>query len=189
MLFNENTLVKIPALVHFTRLGYDFVPLRPHSEGIVYDGETNIFIDIFQKSISRINNIELSRDEAISLIKSLSNKLSDNTLGRPFYKILVDGIDGIRLIDSANPDNNSFNLVTELTYKNGEDEFRPDIVPLLNGIPLSFSLKKIVISVFRIRLPPPQKSITVVIKSRTRYRRCDPGLGPAFLRPSMSKKP
>jgi type I restriction enzyme R subunit len=143
MLFNENTRVKIPALVHFTRLGYDFVPLKPHSEGIVYDGETNIFIEIFQKSISRINNIELSRDAALALINTLSNKLSDNSLGRPFYKILVDGVDGIRLIDFANPDNNSFNVVTELTYKNGEDEFRPDIVPLLNGIPLSFVEVKI----------------------------------------------
>ncbi|MCI9234314.1 MAG: DEAD/DEAH box helicase family protein, partial [Bacilli bacterium] len=35
-------------------------------------------------------------------------------------------------------ENNTFNVVTELTYKNGEDEFRPDIIILINGMPLSF---------------------------------------------------
>ncbi|HPJ15971.1 MAG TPA: DEAD/DEAH box helicase family protein, partial [Spirochaetota bacterium] len=34
--------------------------------------------------------------------------------------------------------NNSFHVVTELTYKNGDDEFRPDITLLINGMPLAF---------------------------------------------------
>ena len=29
-------------------------------------------------------------------------------------------------------------IVTELTYRNGDDEFRPDIIVLINGMPLSF---------------------------------------------------
>lgn len=33
---------------------------------------------------------------------------------------------------------NSFSIVTELTYTNGTDEFRPDITPLFNGVSLSF---------------------------------------------------
>jgi type I site-specific restriction-modification system R (restriction) subunit len=32
----------------------------------------------------------------------------------------------------------AFNVVTELTYKNGDDEFRPDITLLINGMPLAF---------------------------------------------------
>ena len=35
-------------------------------------------------------------------------------------------------------DNNSFHVVTELTYKNGDEEFRPDIVLLVNGMALAF---------------------------------------------------
>ena len=42
----------------------------------------------------------------------------------------------IKLIDFENIEQNTFNVVTELTFKNGEDEFRPDITFLINGLPL-----------------------------------------------------
>ncbi|MBF4308084.1 type I restriction endonuclease, partial [Vibrio anguillarum] len=45
---------------------------------------------------------------------------------------------GTKLIDFENFSNNSFHVVTELTYKNGDDEFRPDIILLINGMPLVF---------------------------------------------------
>jgi type I restriction enzyme R subunit len=44
----------------------------------------------------------------------------------------------IKLIDFENFENNTFNVVTELTCKNGDDEFRPDITLLINGMPLAF---------------------------------------------------
>ena len=44
----------------------------------------------------------------------------------------------MRLIDFEKFDQNTFHVVTELTYKNGEDEFRPDITLLINGMPLVF---------------------------------------------------
>ena len=44
----------------------------------------------------------------------------------------------MRLVDFENFDQNTFQVVTELTYKNGEDEFRPDITLLINGMPLVF---------------------------------------------------
>ena len=34
--------------------------------------------------------------------------------------------------------NNIYNVLTELPYQNGEDEFRPDVVMLINGMPLGF---------------------------------------------------
>jgi len=41
-------------------------------------------------------------------------------------------------LSSYDFNNNSFHVVTELTYKNGDDEFRPDITLLINGMPLAF---------------------------------------------------
>lgn len=38
---SENTRVKIPALVHFTRLGYKYLSLKNEKENI--DGDINIF--------------------------------------------------------------------------------------------------------------------------------------------------
>jgi type I restriction enzyme R subunit len=51
MSFNENTRVKIPAILHLCRLGYEYVSLSKAK----WDLDTNIFTDIFEGSIKRIN--------------------------------------------------------------------------------------------------------------------------------------
>ena len=48
--FNENSRVKIPALLHLTRLGYKFLS---RSEMTHIDPETNIFITQFKEGISK----------------------------------------------------------------------------------------------------------------------------------------
>ena len=53
MKFNEDSRVKIPAILHCMRLGYEYISLKDSDTAI--DKETNIFIDIFQKSLSEIN--------------------------------------------------------------------------------------------------------------------------------------
>ena len=53
MKHNENTRVKIPALVHLTRLGYEYLSLKEYEGGI--HEETNIFRSPFCESIARIN--------------------------------------------------------------------------------------------------------------------------------------
>lgn len=137
-LHNENSRVKIPALVHFTRLGYEYVSLKEY-RGVI-DEDTNIFTNIFLEAINRINNASLSFADAEKIIEELKIILSHDDLGRSFYALLLSGYNGLKLIDfdSANGIGNTFQIVTELTYKNGNDEFRPDITVLINGIPLAF---------------------------------------------------
>lgn len=48
MTFNEDTRVKIPAILTLTRLGYDYISLKGRDD---IDQETNIFKDIFFKNI------------------------------------------------------------------------------------------------------------------------------------------
>lgn len=55
---NENSRVKIPALVHFTRLGYKYISLRKY-EGVI-DDDTNILVDVFCDAINRINATSLT---------------------------------------------------------------------------------------------------------------------------------
>ncbi|MBK6876666.1 MAG: type I restriction endonuclease subunit R [Ignavibacteria bacterium] len=132
MSFNENTRVKIPAILHLCRLGYDYLPLS----NAVRDENTNIFTDIFEESILRINpGIEPS--DVKKTYENISLALDNEDLGKAFSDML-NATSGIRLIDYENFGNNSFHVVTELTYKNGEDEFRPDITLLINGMPLAF---------------------------------------------------
>jgi len=63
--------------------------------------------------------------------------LDNDDLGQAFYNMLTS-TSGTRLIDFRDFDNNFFHVVTELTYKNGDEEFRPDITLLINGMPLAF---------------------------------------------------
>ncbi|MDF7821165.1 DEAD/DEAH box helicase family protein [Runella sp. MFBS21] len=132
MAFNENTRVKIPAILHLCRLGYEYVSLSKATR----DESTNIFTDVFTESISRINP-ELTESEVQRLFEDVSLKLDNEDLGEAFYMMLT-ATSGNKLIDFKDFTNNSFHVVTELTYKNGEDEFRPDITLLINGMPLAF---------------------------------------------------
>jgi type I restriction enzyme, R subunit len=134
--FDENSRVKIPAIVHATRLGYNYLSIKDNKYQI--EPRTNIFKNIFKDSLNRINNLELSDLDIDNIINELCIILSNDDLGRAFYKVILNGYKNIKLIDLENEDNNTYNVVTELTYQNGEDEFRPDVIMLINGMPLSF---------------------------------------------------
>ena len=136
MIHNENSRVKIPALVHLTRLGYKYIKQKDCSGA--YCPKTNIFKGILCDSINRLNGTALTVADVDSLVEELAIKLNTDDLGRAFYKILLCGFNGLRMIDLEDESRNSYHVVTELTYQNGEDEFRPDITLLVNGLPLAF---------------------------------------------------
>ena len=136
----EDSRVKIPALVHFTRLGYTYMSIKDKERNADYDGDTNIFYSQFLSAVNRINQTELTLEDAKKIIGELKIKLDNDDLGKSFFKILQSGIDGIKLIDFSDitGTKNDYTVVTELPYENGDDNFRPDIVVLINGMPLSF---------------------------------------------------
>ena len=130
---NENSRVKIPAILHLMRLGYDYLSLKNEN----WDKQTNIFPDIFIESLCRINP-DLSPDDARRLLTDITIELDNEDLGQKFYERLTNQSGGKKLIDFQNFDNNSFHVVTELPCINGDEEFRPDITLLINGMPLVF---------------------------------------------------
>lgn len=132
--FNEDSRVKIPTILHLMRLGYDYLSLKDPQ--VTWDESTNIFTDIFLQSIQRINPA-LNDLEAKQYLSDVSLTLENEDLGKAFYEKLIDK-SGVRLIDLENFNNNTFNVVTELTYRKDDDEFRPDITLLINGLPLVF---------------------------------------------------
>jgi len=137
MTYNEDYRVKLPSVLYLNRLGYQYLSLK----GAIRDKTTNIFTDIFRDSIARINP-ELEAGDLDRLLSEIRFTLDSEDLGKAFYERLLDR-SGNRIIDFENFDNNSFHVVTELTYKNGDEEFRPDIVILINGMPLAFVEVKI----------------------------------------------
>lgn len=132
MAFNENSRVKIPTILHLVRLGFEYLSLKNQT----WDETTNIFNDIFYSSIKRINP-DFTDGDVKRLYDEVSLCLENEDLGKVFYEKLT-ATSGSKIIDFENFENNSFNVVTELTYKKDDDEFRPDIILLINGIPLAF---------------------------------------------------
>jgi type I restriction enzyme R subunit len=129
---NEDSRVKIPTILHLVRLGFEYLSLKGQS----WDETTNIFTEIFYKSIKRLNP-DFTDGDLKRLYDEVSLSLENEDLGKVFYEKLT-ATSGKRIIDFENFDNNTFNVVTELTYKKDDDEFRPDIILLINGMPLAF---------------------------------------------------
>lgn len=132
MKFNEDTRVKIPTILHLMRLGYQYLSLKGQS----WDLDTNIFPELFHKAILKINP-GIEPDDVSRLLEDITLELDYEDLGRAFFERLTDR-SNTRLIDFENFNNNSFHVVTELTCQNGDEEFRPDITLLINGMPLIF---------------------------------------------------
>lgn len=140
--FNENSRVKIPALVHLTRLNYKYVSFKSAAEQI--DVETNIYKKSLRIALNKINAVEFNDSDVDDLVRDIKNILTAEDLGRKFYEKLQFGIDeNIRLIDFKNPENNIFEVMTEVPYRNGKNSFRPDITIFINGLPLAFVEVKI----------------------------------------------
>ena len=132
MAFNEDTRVKIPAILHLIKLGYEYISLK-NSE---WDINTNIFDKIYLNAVTKLNP-KKDEKEVLRELTDLKMTLENDDLGKEFYKRVIDQSD-FKHIDLENFNNNHFNVVTELKYKNGDDEFRPDITILVNGLPLVF---------------------------------------------------
>ena len=54
--FSEATRVQMPAMVHLTRIGYSyFGKLSEDMNGTVYDGDTNILLQVFEEQFKKLN--------------------------------------------------------------------------------------------------------------------------------------
>lgn len=129
--FNEDSRVKIPALLHLQRLGYLYLSLKDAH----WDRRDNVFTELFEAAVLRINP-DMHRKNMPPLLDEIRLELQNEDLGKAFHKRLTARA-GVRLIDFDDHDNNSWHVVTELPFENGQDVFRPDITLLVNGLPLA----------------------------------------------------
>ncbi|WRD36497.1 type I restriction endonuclease subunit R [Helicobacter pylori] len=126
MPYNEITSVQIPALMHLARLGYDFIPTNSKENKPNLDTATNILIDSFTQAFERLNPTKNAQDS----LTEMKKRLNYDDLGKSFYEYLLKSEH--QIIDFDNPNNNLYEMMTELPYKS----FRPDITLFINGLPL-----------------------------------------------------
>lgn len=123
MPYNEITRVQIPALMHLAKLGYDFIPAKNKPN---LDTATNILTDSFTQAFERLNPNKNAKDS----LTEMKKRLNYDDLGKSFYEYLLKSEN--QIIDFDNPNNNLYEMMTELPYKS----FRPDITLFINGLPL-----------------------------------------------------
>ncbi len=123
MPYNEITRVQVPALMHLAELGYDFIPANSKPN---LDTATNILTDSFTQAFNRLNPTKNAKDS----LAEMKKRLNYDDLGKSFYEYLLKSEN--QIIDFDNPNNNLYEMMTELPYKS----FRPDITLFINGLPL-----------------------------------------------------
>lgn len=123
MPYNEITMVQIPALMHLAELGYNFISQKNKPN---LDTATNILIDSFTEAFERSNPTKNAKET----LAEMKKRLNYDDLGKSFYEYLLKSEH--QIIDFDNPNNNLYEMMTELPYKS----FRPDITLFINGLPL-----------------------------------------------------
>ncbi len=126
MPYNEITRVQIPALMHLAKLGYGFIPTNSKENKPNLDTDTNILIDSFTEAFERLNPTKNAKDS----LAEMKKRLNYDDLGKSFYEYLLKSEN--QIIDFDNPNNNLYEIMTELPYKS----FRPDTTLFINGLPL-----------------------------------------------------
>ncbi|PDX34970.1 restriction endonuclease subunit R [Helicobacter pylori] len=125
MPYNEITRVQVPALMHLAKLGYNFISQKNKPK---LDTATNTLTDSFTQAFERLNpNPTKNAQDSLAEIKK---RLNYDDLGKSFYEYLLKSEH--QIIDFDNPNNNLYEMMTELPYKS----FRPDITLFINGLPL-----------------------------------------------------
>ncbi len=106
-------------------MGYDFISQKNKPN---LDTATNILTDSFTQAFNQLNpNPTKNAKETLAEIKK---RLNYDDLGKSFYEYLLKSEH--QIIDFDNPNNNLYEMMTELPYKS----FRPDITLFINGLPL-----------------------------------------------------
>jgi len=77
MKFNEDSRVKIPAILHLTRLGYTYLSLK----GLDWDPTSNIVPALFRQSVAALNP-SASAAEIENALSQLDLALDNEDLGR-----------------------------------------------------------------------------------------------------------
>jgi len=129
----------------FVNLGWEYV--NPEEALKLRGGETGfIFKDLFIKKIHDLNSEFMTPELTEELIKKLE-MIPPNIKGNMTAWEYLKGIKtvfvpdekrerNVKFIDTKNIEENIFQVTDEFKFTNGKETIRPDIVFLINGIPI-----------------------------------------------------
>ena len=89
--FSEDSRVKFPTIMHLMGMGYKYVSQKGLCSKYVnapktdYDSRTNILLPYFKEAYRRLNP-DAAEDGAEKMLARIQTVLSNDDLGRQFYK-------------------------------------------------------------------------------------------------------
>ena len=134
-------------LTMFLKLGWEYV--KPDDALRLKGGEAGmVFREIFIRQLQRLNPDfldHLMAEELIKKIETVPANIEGNFLTWEYLKGLRTVFvptekreRNVTFIDAENMDRNTFHVTDEFVFSNGIKTIRPDIVFLINGIPVLF---------------------------------------------------
>jgi type I restriction enzyme R subunit len=134
-------------LTMFFKLGWEYV--KPDDALRLKGGEAGmVFREIFIQQLQRLNPDfldHLMAEELIKKIETVPANIEGNFLAWEYLKGLRTVFvptekreRNVTFIDAENIDRNTFHVTDEFVFSNGIKTIRPDIVFLINGIPVLF---------------------------------------------------
>lgn len=131
----------------FLKLGWEYI--SPDEALRLRGGETGfVFKDVFIKQMQRLNPDFMNQQLAEELIKRLE-RIPPNIEGNLIAWKYLKGLQtvfvpnekrerNVKFIDTEHIDGNTFHVTDEFYFTNGSDAIKPDIVFLINGVPVFF---------------------------------------------------
>ena len=106
----EDAGMKIPALLHLSRLGYTYTPRGE----LFREPEANLLTDQLRAAAEKINRVRMTDETAEQLKRGLLEALNRPDLGQSFTRMLREGWKGLRLLDFEHPEENVLQAAAEV---------------------------------------------------------------------------
>ena len=145
ILGGERAAVQNPLVKYATEVGWEYISREEALR--LRGGETGfVFREIFISRIQELNPDFMDEPLAEELIKRLE-RIRPSIEGNEIAWKYIKGLQtvfvpaekrerNVRFIDTENIDRNVFHVTDEFSFTNGSRTIRPDIVFLINGVPL-----------------------------------------------------
>lgn len=146
VIYKEYETVEKPVIDLLTSLGWEYVPPEEmNKKRESYDEPFDL--PALRKTIKNLNPDAVKTDEDVNLVISRLKKIPNDISGNKEFFEWLRGeksisfkpgkkAQTIKLIDFENPENNTFVVTNQFEFE-GYETIRPDVVVMVNGIPLA----------------------------------------------------
>ncbi len=146
-LITELNAVEMPFIQYAQKAGWIYVS-PSQALKLRYNQSNRLFYQTLKNSLIKFNSQFINESNVDTFIQKIDNNISDNIEGNKkvlnylrgqglFFDTKKKRNRNVTLIDFTHPENNIFHVTNQWSYSNDRKTNRPDMMFLINGIPLA----------------------------------------------------